>query len=315
MKNKYLLLILGILIIFSVNSLSAIVVHGNWENGNQFIEINDGENIGFNVNFYSMSPPMVINIKLYDSDYNLIYTFQNNHVVNDYGYFNTFNLGKSIYNSPGSYRVILQGSDNYPSADNYILHILVNPVIIPPETLKIISNPITQVDEGVIYNYQVIADGGILPYQFSLINAPNWLSINSQTGLITGRAPFVDGDTAFQIRLKVQDEAGDSVFQDYVLSVKNIIPPPEQEDPISPGTGSGVRFIPIDEYYFSRWINQFRSISPSDQSDEEGRIPLKSSEGIKLEEIVVWLMMLIILLLILLIVTYLIKDKTRKKNK
>ena len=80
----------------------------------------------------------------------------------------------------------------------------------------------TSIDEGQSYIYQVTAidvDGETLIY--SLTQFPNWLSINSDSGLITGTAPEVVADTDFDVGVDVSDGT-DSDTQSYVLTVEDV---------------------------------------------------------------------------------------------
>lgn len=77
---------------------------------------------------------------------------------------------------------------------------------------NIISNCPTEVYEGQPYSCQVVAtdknrkDRNRLEY--SLIDAPDWLSINQETGEISGTAPMITGDTPFYLEVKVRDRKG-----------------------------------------------------------------------------------------------------------
>ncbi len=98
----------------------------------------------------------------------------------------------------------------------------------PPE---IISAPVGQIYEEQPYMYDVDAidsEGDILTY--SLNQAPDWLLIDSATGVITGTAPLVDSDTDHDIIVSVGDGVN-SVTQQYTLTVKDISePPPDYVD-------------------------------------------------------------------------------------
>jgi len=84
----------------------------------------------------------------------------------------------------------------------------------------IISEPIIEVNENTIYSYQVTAtDEDVLV--FSLTQAPDWLSINSNTGLVSGIAPLVNVNTTFYVIIAVTGGVN-SIVQRYVLTVKNI---------------------------------------------------------------------------------------------
>ncbi|RMG76322.1 MAG: hypothetical protein D6707_12415, partial [Bacteroidetes bacterium] len=74
-------------------------------------------------------------------------------------------------------------------------------------TAPTISNiPDQNVNEGSSFSYQVIAsdiDGDSLTY--TLVSGPNWLSINSNTGLLSGTAALVSSDTTITITVEVSD--------------------------------------------------------------------------------------------------------------
>ena len=104
-----------------------------------------------------------------------------------------------------------EGTDtqSYTLTVNFVLN---NPVIT--------STPVTSVNEGNAYTYDVEAtdaDGDILTY--SLTENPVWLSIDSATGLITGTAPDVTADINEPIRILVSDGTGRTDSQDYYLRI------------------------------------------------------------------------------------------------
>ena len=112
------------------------------------------------------------------------------------------------------FQVKIRGSDNYGEMSAVLYLEVIN---YPPE---IISDPVREVDENEPYNYQVVAidpDNHPLTYSLST-TASSWLSINSQTGLITGTAPEVDEDTYFDVSVTVSDGI-DTDTQSYVLTV------------------------------------------------------------------------------------------------
>ena len=223
MKSKFLtLFMLSIFSIFLIGSVNAILVYGDWENGLQNTQITQGQSISFNADFFSMKPPMTLSIKIYDSSSHLIYSFENNKVVNDYAYYNSYTITEQIYEDTGNFEIVLTGSDIFPSSDTHTLYLKVNEVIEPNHPPVITSTPIYYVNEGQVYSYDVEAsnaDNDVLAY--SLIDSPNWLSINSQTGLISGTAPMVNANTGFNVKVKVSDGKGGIAYQTYTLTVKN----------------------------------------------------------------------------------------------
>ncbi len=316
------------MLIFAVFLISTVTafgdVYGEWEDESQTISITKGDSVDFNFDFFSMDAPMTVNIKLYDSNSDLVYTFKDNSVISTpctqngnpisgtacYAGINT--IDSSVYENHGFYEVIMTYSDVDGYSTSHSLSLTIQSAInhapilsyigdkstnenqklqfyvsatdadedaltysasgLPsgasfnPSTRKflwtptykqsgiyyvtftvddetdtdsekikitvdnvnrnptITSSPITQVNEGESYNYNVDAtdaDGDTLTY--SLPKKPSWLSINSNTGVITGTAPKVYQDTDYDITIKVKDGKGGSDTQSYTLTVKNVV--------------------------------------------------------------------------------------------
>jgi hypothetical protein len=93
----------------------------------------------------------------------------------------------------------------------------VTPVNDPP---VITSAPITGATQGNIYEYQVVAadpdSNEVLT--FSLIVSPGFLSINTQSGLLSG-LPAVSDTGSHNISLRVEDLGGASDVQNFTLTV------------------------------------------------------------------------------------------------
>ena len=134
---------------------------------------------------------------------------------------------------------------------------------------------------------------------YSLTQAPSWLSINSQSGLITGVAPQVGADTAFSVTVSVSDGKG-SVTQSYVLAVKNV-PSPSKGPSGRDGDGERIRTIPLDDFYNAKYLSQF---NPPIVLGEEPEAPVKGKISLA-GKILLWLFILIILLIILIIIFWL----------
>lgn len=215
------ILFLSVFLIFLINAVSAVVVYGEWnDNSAQSIEIEDRDSVDFSAFFGTISPPMTINIGLYDSVNDLIHTFEDT-VVNQKSFAQTYTVNKNIYSIPGNFQVRILGSDNFGEMSEILYLEVVSLEVVnnPPE---IISEPITEVNENEFYSYQVVAvdlDNDALIYSLSV--APGWLSINPSSGLITGTAPEVDEDTYFNIGVVVSDGT-DTDTQPYVLTVKYV---------------------------------------------------------------------------------------------
>jgi len=213
MKNIIKILFLGVFLILLVNTVSAVVVYGEWNDNNAHsIEIKNGGSADFSAYFGTISPPMTINIGLYDSNNNLIHSFEDS-VINKKSFAQIYTVNKNIYSGTGNFQVKISGSDKFGEMSDILYLKVIN------NAPEIISEPITEVDENKFYNYQVVAadsDNDVLTY--SLLVAPGWLSINSQTGLITGTAPEVNRDTDFDVSVVVSDGT-DTNTQSYVLTV------------------------------------------------------------------------------------------------
>ena len=136
-----------------IGSASAIGVYGDWEDTSQAISIVEGESVNFNGDFISISPPMTLNIILYDAQSNIVHTFESNLVVSDTSYFPTYTIDQSVYSTPGYYELILSGSDesSVPAQayDDYSLSLSVTAISdtnIPVITL-LGDNPVTVVQD------------------------------------------------------------------------------------------------------------------------------------------------------------------------
>lgn len=225
---NYKILSFLILGIFLLSGISAITVYSDFSDATQTKTINTGQSVSFNVDFFSMNPPMTMKVGLYSGD-NLIYSFLDTS-KNQKTYSNTYNY---TANTAGTFEIRVAGSDS-TNTDSEYLTLVVNSVI-PPVTNHvpvITSTAITQVDEGQTYNYDVSAtdsDGDTLTY--SLTDNYGWLTIDSDTGLISGVAPLVSSDTDYDVTVEVSDGTLTDT-QDYTLTVSNIPPgsditPPE----------------------------------------------------------------------------------------
>lgn len=226
------LLMFGIFLV-SVASVSATVVSaGLWSNGQQSMTITYGQDATFSALLGGQTYPspysMSVIIKLYDSSYNPLYTFENKALSFNalYGTFaQNYTVTSSMYKSPGNYSVVIQGSDS-DGIDSSTLMLTVKNS--PP---SLVSIPNQALDEGSSYVYQAAAsdaDGDTLTYSLGS-SSPSWLSINSSTGLITGTLPSVSSDTNYTVDVIVSDGATPSVTQSYILTVKfippDVIPP------------------------------------------------------------------------------------------
>jgi len=131
-------------------------------------------------------------------------------------------------NSDTQFVVTVQVSDGNGNVAQVFTIDVLNVVIIPPTNNApvITSGPVTSVNENTAYSYDVNAndaDGDSLTY--GLTQGPNWLSINSVSGLITGTSPSVSQNTNYAITVTVSDGTA-TVPQSYTLTVLNVVVPP-----------------------------------------------------------------------------------------
>ncbi len=264
-KMKYSKVISALILgIFLISFASAIRPYGEWEDGSQSMTIAEGESVEFEFDFFSMNPPMTISVKLYDSNYNLIHTFGDT-TSSTNNFFDTHTITGI---EAGVYLVIIFGSDTV-DANTYTLSLTVNPITPPtPPPVNnapvITSTPITGINEGANYSYQVIAtdaDGDALTYSF--IENPSWLSISS-TGSITGTTPNVNSNTRYSITVRVSDRE-DFDTQTYTLTVNNVIEEDDttdEDDEDSSGTRRRTHrsirtYSEDDAYYQHLYFSQF----------------------------------------------------------
>ena len=195
-----------------------MTVYADFSDSSQSATIAVGESISFNVDFFSMNPPITsMKVQLYQGS-NLISTFLNSN-TNEKTYYHTYTY---LATTAGTYKIKVIGTDSV-NTDSEFLTLTVNPCPPPVNHAPVITSvPISQINEGSSYNYHVTAtdsDGDTLTY--SLTTKPSWLSINSNTGVISGVAPLVSSNTNFDVTVRVSDGT-DVDTQTYVLTVKNI---------------------------------------------------------------------------------------------
>ncbi|MEN7982129.1 MAG: Ig domain-containing protein [Nanoarchaeota archaeon] len=90
----------------------------------------------------------------------------------------------------------------------------------------ITSEPVIEVNEGEQYRYPIIIkdEDENDTLELSLIESPEWLSINSETRELSGVAPEVDFNSSHPLTINVFD-GDDSVQQSYNLKVKDLTIP------------------------------------------------------------------------------------------
>lgn len=128
MKTQKILLSV-LMSIFLIASVSAAVASGNWEDSSQTISINSGDSVGFTAYFFSMSSPMTLSIELYSGS-SLIYSFETDKVVSGSTFSGAYTITPSIYNTPGSFKLMLSVDDAGGYSDFHTLNLeVISPTI------------------------------------------------------------------------------------------------------------------------------------------------------------------------------------------
>ncbi len=222
--KKIQILFLAILSIFLISNVSAITVSGSWSDGSKDLTITDGQSPSFTATLGSANPPMTINVKLYDSQNNLLHPFESNTRDNSYLFEDSYTVvgsgNNKMYAGPGSYSVKIIGSASDGSSKTVTLNLQVNAAGTPGNNAPVITAISDQnIDEGQTFTYNVVAtdaDGDTLAYTMS--GAPTGFSISS-TGAISGTAPTVLVDTPYTITVSVDDGNGGTDTEVFDLTI------------------------------------------------------------------------------------------------
>ena len=226
MKNKKLFLISAIIFFFiyfavSVQAGSVTTSLFYEETASDSLTIIDGNTFGVIISADSIfESSMNIKLDLLDSSGNIVTNLLEVYTTDD-SYFKSLAIEEYAYSNPGSYslKASVIGASGNSDTDYLALVVLPKP---PVNNVPVItSSPVTQVNEKQAYFYQVTAsdaDGDNLIY--SLTQNPSWLSINSQTGLLSGTSPEVSSDYSYAITIMVSD-GKDSATQSYAVTVKD----------------------------------------------------------------------------------------------
>ena len=162
----------------------------------------------------------------------------------------------------------------------------------------ITSSPVKSITEGNTYSYHVDAtdsDGDDLTY--SLTEAPGWLTINPNSGLISGVAPLVSSTTDYTVEIEVSDGNSGIDTQSYTLKVKNYI---------FGGSSGGSRVISDNDiYYQNKYFDQFNQ----DKVFSDTSTTQKTS-GISISTVIYFILLGIIFLAI--IIAFLLMFSQRK---
>ncbi|NMB66657.1 DUF5011 domain-containing protein [Candidatus Woesearchaeota archaeon] len=208
------LLFYGIFLIFLISSVSALTVYAGFDDGTQYKTLEYGTSINFEVDFFSMNPPMNLTVELRDSSDNLVYSFLNNK-INNYEYNQFYTLNSSIYKNLGTYSIIAKGIDkiNSQQYDELVVKIIdtTKPIInMVGDSVISITLGNTYVDAGATASDNVDGD------------------ITSKI-IVTGS---VDTNIlgTYILHYNVKDNAGNSA--DEKTRTVNVVPVPDTTKPV-----------------------------------------------------------------------------------
>ncbi|MCA8939149.1 MAG: hypothetical protein KDB07_05050, partial [Planctomycetes bacterium] len=131
------------------------------------------------------------------------------------------NLGPNV-GSTGlhSFKILANDANNVPQSKTFSLAI--NPVP-SPLTFTTTALPSTAVD--TLYSQQVSVSGGVPfvgpnPYLFSITStSAGWMSIDANTGTISGTVPAADLGVTHQVTVRVEDRIGSSKEATFSIAV------------------------------------------------------------------------------------------------
>ena len=136
-----------------------------------------------------------------------------------------------------TYTVTLAVSDGRGGTDTAQVQVAILTENLPPH---ITSSPVTDIDEGVAYTYQTIADDpNNDALEFLLFQGPEGMTLNPETGLITWSSPIPG---SLNITVAVTDGNGGTDIQTFTLVVTEIPNRPPTANaggPYSATRGSG----------------------------------------------------------------------------
>jgi len=123
----------SILVLFLMILLGGVVnavvsTYGEWQDHTNYIEINDGDTVYFDVGITTSNQPLDISIRLVNADTGqIIYTYKEDIVDNTF-FSDRFEVVEYHYTNPGLYFVAIYGGDNVGDDSTSIISLKVNSV-------------------------------------------------------------------------------------------------------------------------------------------------------------------------------------------
>lgn len=89
------------------------------------------------------------------------------------------------------------------------------------DKLEFITQPLIEEYSAARYRYLSAADfnASATPVQYRLITGPAWLSMNTQSGLLSGNVPEDAAGQEFNIEIEARDQSGETAKQQFTLSI------------------------------------------------------------------------------------------------
>lgn len=75
---------------------------------------------------------------------------------------------------------------------------------------------------GLEYNIKAVTLGGSYPYSYALSGGVSWLSVDANTGVVSGTAPSVANGTTYTPTLTVTDAEGTSIAEPWTITVTTV---------------------------------------------------------------------------------------------
>ena len=210
MKFLKILMLLVFSLLFT-STAYAITSYGEWQNGANSITIDRGDQVYFDYALFSVNAPISYNLRMYDSNTNLISTFisssSSNNLISD-----RQTISQLDYRVDGIYSIIISGVDNIQDTSASTLLLQVGDGVNNAPVLNAIGNQ--QVNEGNLLQFTVTAtDADNDPLTLTATGLPTnaqFTDNNDGTGTFSWQTNYNDAGI-YNLRFT----AGDSVLTDF----------------------------------------------------------------------------------------------------
>ena len=104
--------VLAVALIVCATIAVALVAYSDWGDLSTSKDIDKGQSGSFDVALVTASPPMYYSVKMYDPDNNLVKTWYNDEMTNEYSVEETLQVTPADYNKGGDYLIIINAHDS-----------------------------------------------------------------------------------------------------------------------------------------------------------------------------------------------------------